>query len=69
MCLYLLDDDRAAHLDGALDLLLELAVVLLEDRQTATLVELLLQPGDALHLRINEQAESLGLLNDQGIVD
>jgi hypothetical protein len=50
----MLDDDRAPHIYCDLDQLFELRIVLLDDCQRSAVVILILEPGDALNLGIDE---------------
>ena len=64
-----LHNGSLTHVDGRLQQSLELVVVLCGDRKCPSAVKLILQPGDALHLWVNQQAEPFRLFYDQGIIN
>jgi len=62
-------NDCLTHVDGQFNLFLELVVGLRGNLKLPSAIKLILQPGDTLHLWVNQQAKPLCLFHDQSIID
>jgi len=62
-------NDCLTHVDGQFNLFLELVVGLRGNLKLSSAIKLILQPGDTLHLWVNQQAKPLCLFHDQSIID